>query len=114
MESVIEAMTDITMLEYGWDGEQAQPLSDRAFEMAITILVDTMSIDTVPPQIVPTYDGGLQLEWHCAGVDLEVAVESNGQVSVWFRESGREWEEERYPRARLSKELSLLTRAYVD
>src|SRR2546429_800812 len=106
--AVEESLLRIAALEPGWDGERAEPMSWRAFDAALMVLAETMSNDTVPPQIVPTYDGGLQLEWHCAGVDLEVYIQPNGQVSAWLQEAGREWELNRYPRARLSRELSML------
>lgn len=98
-------------LAKGWAGVGSVPATRRAVVTALMVLVETMAEDSVPPQVVPTFDGGLQLEWHCAGVDLEVYVEPDGQVSAWCRDEIHEWEEERYPRARLGKELALLTNA---
>lgn len=108
VSSVEESLLRIAALGPGWDGEQAEPMSWRALDSALMVLVETMSNDTVSPQIVPTYDGGLQLEWHCAGVDLEVYIQPNGQVSAWLQEAGREWELNRYPCARLSRLLEML------
>lgn len=81
----------------------------QALVGAITVLRDAMTADTIPPAVVPTADGGLQLEWHTKGVDLEVYVDANGHVSAWCQEGAREWEEDYLPRARLSKELARLT-----
>jgi hypothetical protein len=36
---------------------------------------------------VPTVDGGVQLEWHEAGIDLEVEVQSAFRFSVYFVDS---------------------------
>jgi len=99
----------VCALEAGWDGADAKPVSDAAVETTLGVLSDVMSADSVVPFFVPTPDGGIQLEWHCAGVDLEVYVEHDGRVSAWCREGSREWEEDYYSRAKLSKELSLLT-----
>ena len=93
----------------GWDGGDAAPVTTAAVRAALTVLEETMCADTVPPAMVPTVDGGLQMEWHCRGVDLEVYVEANGAVSAWGREGSREWENDHYSPGTLSKELSRLT-----
>ncbi|ONI67604.1 hypothetical protein BWI15_31365 [Kribbella sp. ALI-6-A] len=111
---VIERLRTVLALEKGWDGAQGEPVSAEAFQMALTVLSETMSPDSIAPHVVPTADGGLQLEWHCAGVDLEVYVEADGRVSAWCQEGSREWEEDFYPRARLAKELSLLIGKFCD
>lgn len=112
VNDVAARMDKVVALEDGWDRANGKSTSIPAIEMALVVLADTMANDSIPPQIIPTTDGGLQLEWHCAGVDLEVYVEADGSVSAWCREGSREWEEDFYPRARLTKELSLLTDVY--
>jgi hypothetical protein len=107
-------MEAVIALEAGWDGSNGRPMTVDAFITALKVLEETMAWDTVAPTIVPVSDGGVQLEWHCAGVDLEVYIEPGGQISAWCREGSREWEEDFYPRARLSKELSLLTSAFCQ
>ncbi|MEV4267782.1 hypothetical protein [Kribbella sp. NPDC049584] len=114
MTKVVERLEAIIALQKGWDGAEGEPVSHDAIQMSLTVLAETMSPDSIPPQFVPTPDGGLQLEWHCAGVDLEVYVESDGRVSAWCQEGSREWEEDVYPRARLAKELSLLIGKFCD
>ena len=107
--SIIEQFEPILSLKAGWTEGKGRPVTSEAFQASLRVLEETMARDTIAPSLVPTSDGGLQLEWHCAGVDLEVYVEYDGRVSAWCREGGREWEEDSYPRARLTKELSLLS-----
>lgn len=109
---VVDRLSSVVNLEHHWDGVNGVPVAQDALKSALEVLADTMSPDSVAPNVVPTPDGGLQLEWHCAGVDLEVYIESDGRVSAWCREGSREWEEDFYSRARISKELSLLTTAF--
>jgi hypothetical protein len=92
------------------DSEDVVPTS-AAVRSAIETLARVMEIDSVVPSVVPSFGGGLQLEWHCRGVDLEVYVEADGSVSAWCQHaSGREWEDDGEPDlTRLKKELSLLT-----
>lgn len=40
------------------------------------------------PALVPTVRGGLQIEWHRRGVDIEVEVSPDGSVS-WCAEDRR-------------------------
>ena len=79
---------------------------------AVQLLSRVMADDTCVPQVVPRYNGGLQLEWHTGGVDLEIVIDPDGRpVSAWCEHvSGREWK----TRGRICtwvesvKELSLL------
>jgi hypothetical protein len=80
---------------------------------ALQMLGRVMSVDTVAPQVVPRFNGGLQLEWHTHGVDLELSIDPDGRRSAWCEHSsGREWEDEQgeVRVSRLRKELSILTR----
>lgn len=77
---------------------------------ALLILANAMAPDTAVPSLVPCFDGGLQIEWHMNGVDLEIWVGPEGDVSAWCEHSsGREWEDEGdLNMVRLQKELSQL------
>jgi hypothetical protein len=37
------------------------------------------------PALVPTSAGGLQLEWHRAGLDVEISIELNGEADIWIK-----------------------------
>jgi hypothetical protein len=110
----MERVESMISLDDWWDRSGARAVTFEAFERALQVLSDTMSDDSVAPHFVPVGDGGIQLEWHCAGVDLEVYIEPDGRVSAWCREGSREWEEDYYPQARLAKELSLLTYEFCE
>ncbi len=85
------------------------PTPDAA-QRALNLLVRVMSRDTALPTLVPRFGGGLQMEWHLNGVDLEVYIDEDGTtVGAWCAEGGREWEADEIDLQRLKKELSLLT-----
>jgi len=44
---------------------------------------------TPPPIIVPTVRGGIQLEWHTKGIDIEVYVDSRDSVSFFAERAGK-------------------------
>lgn len=92
-------------------GNHGLPISPHAIVSALQLLGRIMSPDSIAPLVVPRYNGGIQLEWHTNGVDLEIEIEPEGKlVSAWCEHtSGREWEDEGELRiSRIRKELSLL------
>ena len=50
----------------------------------LTILIEILDGQTPPPSVVPTWEGGLQVEWHRNGVDLEVEIAPNGHIEYFF------------------------------
>lgn len=114
IEPLLKQLESVLALKPGWDGGDGRRVTIDALATGLRVLEETMAWDTVAPTVIPVSDGGIQLEWHCAGVDLEVYIEPDGQVSAWCREGSREWEEDFYPRARLSKELSLLSSKFCQ
>lgn len=69
-----------------WDSYGASPI-DRQKAGAALYLVWIAIVSGAPvPAIVPTSDGGIQLEWHRRGVDLEIRVISGASFEVFFEE----------------------------
>ena len=78
---VIERMAELVALPRGWDSRNASPVSDTALRRAIEFLLEYVADGIDGPVVVPTVRGGLQLEWHNNGVDVEVEVAPDGHVS---------------------------------
>lgn len=53
-------------LKPGWDSYGAPALSLAALKVA-RVMLDA-------PQVVPTPGGGIQLEWHQDGLDIEIVI----------------------------------------
>jgi hypothetical protein len=53
-----------------------------------------MDDDTPEPQIVPTPSGGVQMEWHTRGIDLEIETLGGGRFGAFFEDArtGATWE----------------------
>ncbi len=58
----------LATLQQGWDSYGAGPLSPAALAVADAFWV------------VPTADGGVQLEMHAGGMEIEISVNPAGQV----------------------------------
>jgi len=81
-------------LPENWDRDGALAVDARAAKAALELLGMTARPDTTAPSIVPTDEGGVQLEWHTRGIDLEVEVAPSGRVHGFFADSAddTEWE----------------------
>jgi hypothetical protein len=71
----------ILKLQDGWDGEGSKAPNLNSVIEALEFLFSALSHDTLAPQVVPTSDGGLQLEWHAKGIDLEVTFSPDRRAS---------------------------------
>jgi hypothetical protein len=83
----------LSALPPGWDGHHANAIDRRALLAAWAFLGGIASYVRVPPTMVPTVSGGVALEWHRGGVDLELEFEGSGGVTASY-EDGTGWEYE--------------------
>ena len=89
--------TVLTLIEFlelpgGWNSYNARPIRKENVTFAVDFLGRVMRDGTPAPEVVPTVRGGVQLEWHRAGVNLEIAINVPEEVTVFAEEidSGRE------------------------
>lgn len=96
MQTVLDAFNALLGLKPGWNSYGAATIRPEAGETAFELLCDIMRARTPVPSIVPTANGGVQIEWHAKGVDLEIEVRSATQVSAYFEHSpsGDCWEKD--------------------
>lgn len=67
-----------------WDSYRAFPIDPSVVNHAFEFLSATLQEGGCAPQIVPTVRGGLQLEWHMNGGDLEVEIHPSGDFELSF------------------------------
>lgn len=89
---LVTRICELGFLPENWDSYGARPISPQNAASALEILMDVLTRDTPTPSIVPTCRGGLQAEWHVAGIDLEIEFHSPHQTSLSF-EDGEQDEE---------------------
>lgn len=89
-----QALVDLLDLPAGWDSYGARPVDRRHVDAALRVLLLIMRHNTPAPSVVPTNRGGVQLEWHTGGIDLEIETLSTQELLVSFEDSttGDEWE----------------------
>lgn len=69
-------------LPAGWDGHRAKPVTEAAVQAVVRVLAEVMTERTPFPQYFPLPDGGLQVEWHADGHDIEIEADARGAVYV--------------------------------
>ena len=64
----------------------------RAVAGMLEILVAVLDSQTPPPAVVPTWNGGVQVEWDRNGIDLEIEVDPAGDIEYFFKSPAEECE----------------------
>ena len=72
LRPTLEAMAELLELPENWNSYGARPIDPAALAWALELLGSTMNPETPAPTLVPTSGGGVELEWHTRGIDLEV------------------------------------------
>ncbi len=93
-EPVVHRLRALASLPPNWDSYGARPIRSECAQEAIRLLLYALQPDDPMPAIVPVPQGGLQLEWHEAGVDVEVEIESPRcvHIAVEDKATGDVWE----------------------
>jgi hypothetical protein len=81
---VLAKVTALLQLEPGWDGYRAPVPQRDAAMFALEILQGVMTATTPEPSVVPSSVGGVQLEWHDSGIDLEIHVAAPYSGEIWW------------------------------
>ncbi len=85
MRDLVERIGNLSQLPLDWDSYGAARIQPPAVWQAVRLLSEIMANDVPPPSIVPTSDGGLQLEWHQEEADLEMDVRPDLRVDIFLK-----------------------------
>jgi len=89
---LIEKIALLGSLPENWNSYRSQPINIETAGFAICTLLNHLQHDDPMPSVVPTSGGGILVEWHVAGVDLEIDFRSPTWVEVSFEKDGDEFE----------------------
>lgn len=94
LQPTVQALDELLMLPAGWDSYGARAI-DPQHANAILQMLNGIMRDTSPaPSVVPTNRGGVQVEWHRGGIDLEIETLSPYRFFVSYEDADSEWESE--------------------
>lgn len=91
---VVRRICALGDLPDNWDSYGGRRIQAPCAVAAIEIALDLFGPRTPTPIVVPTNQGGLQMEWHRGGTDLELRIDSASQIELSFGDvrSGEEYE----------------------
>lgn len=94
LEMVTGRLNELLTLQAGWDTYEATRIRPENAARALRFLARVMQPDTAPPSLVPMSNGGIQLEWHRSGLDVEVTFAGAADDGLYFNDPDQalEWE----------------------
>lgn len=106
LRKLTNTLSEFVNLPLGWDGYDGVPTSEAAALKALHILLSIMSDESIPPALVPTSQGGIQLEWHSSGYDVEIEVRRDGRIECYVERDakGESWVDHQVPNDRSFQE----------
>ena len=87
------AVLRLGKLEPNWDGSGSPPVSRVAIHQALRMLQAVALQEPPLPQVLPVPGGGVQLEWHVGGRELELEFLPDGLLVYLVVEPGTSPEE---------------------
>lgn len=84
LPEIIKKLEEISNLQKNWDTYQANPISIDVICYCLSFVFKILERCDLPPSIVPTSLGGIQLEWHTDKGDLEIEIGENRKISYYF------------------------------
>jgi hypothetical protein len=84
--AAVRQVVRLLSMPSNWDSYGAKPIDRQKAVSALYFLWIAIVNGAPMPAIIPTSDGGIQLEWHRRGVDLEIRVISGTSLEVFFED----------------------------
>jgi hypothetical protein len=82
-----QRLADLLRLPTGWDGHLGRPVSPPIADYAFQLLQRLMLRPGLPvPSITPLAYGGIMLEWHRLGWDVEIEIDAPTSHHVYTYE----------------------------
>ena len=89
-----ETLRSFATLPAGWDSYGAKSIDPHVVDAAIDLLHRIVQHNTLKPAVVPTNRGGIQIEWHTRGVDLEIEITQHREIRLFYENPQENAEEE--------------------
>jgi hypothetical protein len=89
LAQLADRFAQLSTLVPGWDGGTAPAIDRQTLGVTWDLLRSLSVLLPVQPSVVPTVAGGIALEWHRGGIDLEIEMgPDKDQAYVSYEDSG--------------------------
>lgn len=82
----ISRLIGLLHLPNGWNSYGARPIGRDNVMFAVELLGRLMRKGTPVPNVVPKVRGGVQLEWHTKGINIEIDIDSPDKIFFFAEE----------------------------
>jgi hypothetical protein len=96
VEPTLRSLDRLLHLPPNWDSYGGRSIAHSSVWATLQLLTKILTDDTPVPAVVPTGRGGVKIEWHRNGVDLEIEILSPHRYLAAFEDAktGESWERE--------------------
>jgi hypothetical protein len=84
-DPLMQGFVDLLTLPPNWDSYAAEAVDQKVVHGAMNTINGLLGPTSPAPRVVPLSNGGLQLEWHRQGVDLEVVFDRAEEPFFYYR-----------------------------
>ncbi len=92
LNQTIVEIVRLMWLPRDWNSDNPRQIEPKSIEKILAVLLTILDSDSTPPAVVPTTRGGVQVEWHQNGIDLEIEAFNSSKLEYYF--SGSKGEQE--------------------
>jgi len=92
LNPTIIKMIQLLWLPTDWNSDSPKRIESRAIEKMLETLLVILDPNSTPPAVIPTTRGGVKVEWHQNGIDLEIEALNSGRVEYFINEPAGEKE----------------------
>jgi len=89
-DPLMQGFVDLLTLPLNWDSYGAGPIDVNLVRESMNLMNNILGPASPAPRVVPLSSGGLQLEWHRNGIDLEVVFD-RGEEPFFLFSKPCEW-----------------------
>lgn len=91
--TIRDRLQEYLSFKENWNGYGESPIQEGAVKRAVAVLDAIIFKETPRPDVVPTSEGGIQIEWTYNGFEIEIEVLPTGPAQIFIVEpSGQEYE----------------------
>lgn len=87
LDQAVGEILELSKLEPGWDSYKGVPVGKALAGYAISVLTNLVTGSTPRGSVHPLSGGGLQVEWHRDGNDLEITFYAPYEIEATFTDA---------------------------
>lgn len=85
-DPLMQGFIDLLTLPPDWNSYGSGQINPKLVHEAMNFVAGLLGAGSPPPRVVPLSSGGLQVEWHRKGIDLEVVFDRDAQPAFEYRD----------------------------